>query len=579
MKGGKVMKNILILSLSLIPCSLFLTGCKDYLTEKAPGATGLEEFFTSTEAAVQSVTASYTPLLWEYDHTYCPEWFIGDVASDDALKGGGSIPDMGDLYDIENWRTTDQNTMLLDFYRAQYQGIGRCNLALTYINNMEVGIDKKFSDAMKNRLLGELHFLRAYYYFRLVRVFAGVPIIKEIADDSDKWGVPRASVDETFQFILEDLENAEALLPVRSSSLFAEVDLGRATKGAAQAMLLKVNLYMASKYWSKQVTKSQEDCYADAYMYGKQVIDSHEYSLCDNYEDNFTLVGENGPESIFELQYQEFIWDDYGSAYTSKFGYTVGTFTRILIRSRASIIGGGWGFNHPTQNLYDEFEEGDIRRDVAILDPQSSKVIEEVKASIIRDVKNPSQEFIDSIMAITSVIQNPTIENYLGSFYLNNKYGMYRDSLPKDCGGGFGTKSTHASRGSLNNRQIRYADVLLMCAEAALGKGETGEATDWINEVRARVNLQGIDVADDASLRHERRCELAMEGHRWFDLVRWEGVDGNGLKGHMDAYKAQETEEARSHMQEFVAGKHEIFPIPQEELQLNPTHMSQNPGY
>jgi hypothetical protein len=112
-----------------------------------------------------------------------------------------------------------------------------------------------------------------------------------------------------------------------------------------------------------------------------------------------------------------------------------------------------------------------------------------------------------------------------------------------------------------------------------LGTGDAGTAKTYIDEVRARVGLPGVPVADDAALRHERRCELAMEGHRWFDLVRWEGVNGTGLKAHMDAYKATETAEAQHHMQDFVAGKHEIFPIPQEEMQLNPTQMDQNPGY
>ena len=105
------------------------------------------------------------------------------------------------------------------------------------------------------------------------------------------------------------------------------------------------------------------------------------------------------------------------------------------------------------------------------------------------------------------------------------------------------------------------------------------DAKTYIDQVRARVGLPKVAAADDAALRHERRCELAMEGHRWFDLVRWEGVDGNGLKAHMDAYKASESAEVQGHIQEFVAGKHEIFPIPQEERQLNPTYMEQNPGY
>ena len=539
------MKNLKNLSLIVVLCSLCLTSCKDYLTEIEPGTTLLEDFYTSTAAAKQNVTGCYVPLMWEYNNTYCSEWFIGDIASDDALKGGGSTTDMSDAYDIENWRTTDQNTLLLNFYRAQYQGIGRCNLALEYIEKMEIGIDGDFTPEMKNRLLGEVHFLRAYYYFRLVRVFAGVPMPLKVLRSSEDWGMPRASVDAVYNQILEDLTFAQENLWVKSK--YEEADMGRATKGAAQAMLMKVNLYMASPFWQKQgVAKSAADCYAAAKAWGDSIITSGEYSLCANYEDNFTVAGENGPESVFEIQYAEVAWGDYGEG----FGFTAGSFTQILTRSRNSEIGGGWGFNHPTQNLYNEFEAGDPRRDVAIL--------------------IPSTAIVDSYQELSD-------ERYAGNTMLNNKYGMYRD--PASVGGGYGKWSLHASRGPLNNKQIRYADVLLMYAESCLGTGDAGTAKTYIDDVRARVGLAPCAAADDATLRHERRCELAMEGHRWFDLVRWEGVDGNGLKAHMDAYKATETVEAQSYMNEFVAGKHELFPIPQEERQLNPTHMDQNPGY
>ena len=521
--------------------AIALTGCRDYLTEIEPGTTLLNDFFTSTAAAKQNVTGCYVPLMWEYNNTYLSEWFIGDIVSDDALKGGGSTSDMADAYDMENWRTTSQNTLLLDFYRAQYQGIARCNLAIKYISQMEIGTDSIFTPTMKNNLLGEAHYLRAYYYFRLVRVFAGVPITTEVIDNSDNWGIPRASTEQVYNLIMEDLTKANHMLPVRSA-MKAE-DLGRATKGAAQAMLLKVNLYMASPYWNKQLTQDAATYYAVAKQWGDSIIASGEYSLCPNYEENFSLAGENGQESVFEIQYMEVPWGDYGEG----FGFTAGSFTQILTRSRSSLIGGGWGFNHPTQNLYDEFEAGDIRRDVAILNPADS------------------------------LIETPSVEIYLGSRYLNNKYGMYRD--PASQGGGYGKWSLHATRGPLNNRQIRYADVLLMYAEACLGAGDEATARAYINKVRQRVGLADVATADNATLRHERRVELAMEGHRWFDLVRWEGVAGNGLKAHMDAYKATETQEAQSHIQEFVAGKHEIFPIPQEEIQLNPIEMKQNNGY
>ncbi|MEE1070322.1 MAG: RagB/SusD family nutrient uptake outer membrane protein [Paludibacteraceae bacterium] len=540
----KTKMNIKPLYIVLCGLVLSFTSCKDYMTEIEPGTIPLEDFFVSTDAAVQNVTGCYTPLMWEYNRTYCPEWFIGDVASDDALKGGGNTTDMADIYDVENWRTTDQNTFALDFYQAQYQGIGRCNLALEYINKMELGIDSAFTQDMKDRLLGEVHYLRAYYYFRLVRLFAGVPMTLEVLRSSEDWEMPRATVDVVFTQILSDLEQANAKLWLKSE--YPEADMGRATKGAAQAMLMKTNLYMASPYWQKHgLSKTAAQCYADAKAWGDSIINSGEYDLCPNYEDNFTCAGENGIESVFEIQYAEVAWGDYGEG----FGFTAGSFTQILVRSRNSVIGGGWGFNHPTQNLYNEFEAGDIRRDVAILIPDTS---------------------------INEDYQTITEEIYLGNIMLNNKYGMYRD--PSDIGGGYGKWSLHASRGPLNNKQIRYADVLLMYAEACLETGDAGTALTYINKVRSRVGLPNAPVADNATLRHERRCELAMEGHRWFDLVRWEGVDGNGLKAHMDAYKAQENADVQHHIQEFVAGKHELLPIPQEERQLDPL-LSQNPGY
>jgi len=546
----RVFKHITLCILSFVTLSLSFVGCKDYLTEIEPGTILLEDFYTSTAAAVQNVTGCYSPLMWEFNHTYCAEWFIGDIASDDALKGGGTTTDMSDAYDIENWRTTSQNTLLLDFYRGNYQGIGRCNLALEYISKMEVGIDEEFTAEMKNRLLGEVYFLRAYYYFRLVRVFAGVPMPTKVLWSSEEWGMPRSSVNEVFEQILSDLTQAEQYLWKKSE--YDGADMGRATKGAAQAMLMKVNLYMASPYWQKQgVAKNPSDCYKDALKWGDQIMGSGEYDLCPNYEDNFTIAGENGIESVFEVQYAEVPWGDYGDGNDpTKFGYTAGSFTQILTRSRNSAIGGGWGFNHPTQNLYNEFEAGDPRRDVAILIPSES---------------------------VVPGYQAQSDETYAGNNMLNNKYGMYRD--PEGIGGGYGKWSLHASRGPLNNKQIRYADVLLMYAEAALESGDAGTALVQINKVRARAGLSALGSADRAALRHERRCELAMEGHRWFDLVRWEGVAGNGLKAHMDAYKATETVDAQSYMNEFVAGKHELFPIPQEEIQLNTVTMEQNPGY
>ncbi len=540
-----IVRNIFLCTLSFVTLSLSMTGCKDYLTAQEPGVTMLADFFGSKEAAVQCVTGCYVPLMWEYNSTYYSEWFIGDIVSDDALKGGQNTNDMSAAFDMENWQTTPSNQILLDFYRAQYQGIARCNLALQNIPNMAT--DTAFTASLKNRLIGEVHFLRGYYYFRLLRVFGGVPMVTKVISSETEWEQPRASVESMFAQIKSDFEQANKYLWKRSELEDAEV--GRATKGAAQAMLLKVNLYEASPYWRSKVTQNATDLYQAAKAWGDSIIDSHEYMLVDSadYQKMFALEGENGKESVFEIQYMEVPWGDYGEGN----GFTAGSFTQILVRSRNSNIGGGWGFNHPTWNLYNEFEAGDPRRDVAILRPTS--------------------------------FENEVEETYLGSPLLNRKYGMYDN--PNE-GGGMGKWGLHASRGPLNNKQIRYADVLLMYAEACLGAGDNGKAQDALNEVRTRMSMptypgysfsvNGIVVAAptlEQAIRHERRMELAMEGHRWFDLVRW----GN-TKAHMDAYKATESVEAQNQMRTFIAGKHEIFPLPAEEIELNPA-LEQNDNY
>lgn len=533
----------LILNFGIVLACVSVPSCTDYLTAPEPSTTLVKDFYNSSAAAIQNVTACYVPLMWEFNNTYFSEWFIGDIMSDDALKGGQNTSDMGASYDMENWKTTSTNTLLLDFYRAQYQGIGRCNLALANLPEMQCD-DAAWTSKLQNRLIGEACFLRAYYYFRLLRVFGGTPISTKVIDSSEDWQQPRASVEDMFMRILADLEEANTRLWTIAELSKDKTQIGRATKGAAQAMLMKTYLYMASPYWNKQISQDAETCYQLAKAWGDSVITSNVYSLCPDYHDNFTLLGENGPESVFEIQYMEIPWGDYGEGY----GYTAGSFTQVLTRSRSTKKGGGWGFNHPTQNLYDEFEPTDtIRLGEAIYNPADS------------------------------LIENESQEIYLGSRYLNNKYAMYEE-YPEGW-------DLHASRGPLNNKQIRYADVLLMYAEACLNSGDEATAIAFINEVRERVHLpevgkytikiNGVEITSPTTeqlLKHERRMELAMEGHRWFDLVRW----GN-TKQHMDAYAATESEEAKAQMAAFVEGKHEIFPIPDEERELNP--MPQNNGY
>lgn len=527
-----------------------LSSCNDWLTEEAPGTTKLEEAFTSIDVAKETATAVYVPLQWEWADTFYPEWFIGDVVSDDALKGGQNLMDMAAVRDLENFKTNTNNEFLLQFYRAQWQGIGRANVAIQELPKTK-NIDGQ--EELLSRLISEAEFLRAYYYFRLVRIFGGMPLIDFVIDSDDKWHQERASLDDTYKFIISDLEKAEPNLPLKSK--YPVADNGRATKGAAQAMLMKANLYRAGFLAQAGKNDEAKACYEAAKNWGKKIVDSQEYDLDPVYFTNFLLKGENDKESVFEIQYVEDPQSDWGINEHGN-GSTRGTFTLICQRSRSGNFMGsetGYGFDKPTENLYNEFEEGDLRRDETIWRPK------------------------DGEMTIRAE------EIYCGDSLCSRKYAMLTDG--KD---GKPYHLTHASRGPLNNKQIRYSDVLLMYAEACCETGDLPTAKWALNKVRSRVGLaafpytakiQGetVTFADNQSdlrkaIRHERRVELAMEGHRWFDLCRW-GI----AKETMDAYIAGESLEAQQEYSPFIKGKHEFFPIPSKEIDL--TGIEQNYGY
>lgn len=535
---------------ALALATLSLSSCNDWLTEETPGTTKVSEFFTSLSTAEAVVNAAYVPMTWEFGTTYYPEWYFGDIVSDDALKGGQDINDGADLRELENFKANSDNEILLEYYRAQWQGIQRANLAIDEIPTTRIeteGDEAEKQAKYRDRYLGEAYFLRGFYYFRLARMFGGMPLIDYVIKSSNQWAQTRSTMDETLNFAIEDFKCAENLLWKKDE--YSNEELGRATKGAAQAMLLKANLYRADYLRNAGNETEAQKYFAEAAKWGKEVIQSRQYSLWPNYLDNFRLANENGRESVFEIQYTEEATSDYGGE-----GYTRGTMTTILQRSRSSAFGeAGWGYDRPTQNLYNEYEAGDARRDETILVPTDEQ------------------------------IETPAQEIYCGDRMLNRKYAMYNDG----ANGGI-YKLAHATRSPKNNIQIRYADVLLMYAEACCESGDLPSAKSALKEVRDRAGLsqfpytaviqgQTVTFNDNQedlrkAIRHERRVELAMEGHRWFDLTRW-GI----AKETMDTYMAGETEEAKELYGTFQKGKHELFPIPSKEIDLS--GIEQNPNW
>lgn len=547
----KMKKQFIIIAL----LAICIVSCDDYLSFPKEGATDINDSFIDAASAVQSATACYAPLTWEYQSgggTFFPEWWIGDVCSDDALKGGSTLSDMDLVYDMENFKTSSDNNVLLWYYRCQYMGIFRCNLVHEYVPLMKTDLFVNEKPNLQNRVLAEASFLRALYYFRLVRVYGGVPVVNHIIKAQAEWKQPRASISEVYEQIYDDLKFAIQHLPERSE--YPASDLGRATKGAARALLLKA--YMNNHN------------YDQAKLQGDSIVNSAQYTLVANYNKIFTVEGENNAESIFEIQ---FISESSSDAWGGM-GFSRGTLTTTMTRPRWTSGQEGWGFNRPTQELYDEFETGDPRRDAAIYAPTLNQVEE-------------------------SDDNTNNINVYLGNRYTARKYSMMNPdttwiSLP------------HSTRGEINRQEIRYADILLMYAEACLKQSSPAVNTaKWaLEEVRSRaratasvagalpafphytIPLHGVgksgthqlqDNADDLflAIQHERRVELAMEGHRWFDLKRW-GL----LSDVMNHYRSSTKPQISTHMSGFVKGKHELFPIPLQERDLN-SPMPQNPGY
>ena len=294
------MKNIAKYAM-ILAATVALTSCNDWLTEDTPGVTKRGDYITSAETATEVVNAAYVPLMWEYGNstTYYSEWFIGDIVSDDALKGGQNLSDMADAYDMENFKTNTNNKLLLGFFRAQWQGVQRANLAIESVNGL--ALDDSFTQELKDRLIAEATFLRAMYYFRLVRVYGGMPLIDYVVESSAQWNQERATRDATLQFIIRDLEACVEVLPLKSK--YPIDDMGRATRGAAQAMLLKANLYRAG--FLAQEGGDATAAYREAKKWGEEIMSTNEYDLVPNYFDQYDTTVHFITEEEFDREHNK----------------------------------------------------------------------------------------------------------------------------------------------------------------------------------------------------------------------------------------------------------------------------------
>jgi hypothetical protein len=372
--------------------------------------------------------------------------------------------------------------------------VNRANAAVNRIPSISM------DESLKNRLVGEAKFLRAFYYFYLVPWYGGVPLILTETQSLDAGkGITRASADEVYAQIIRDLEDAEGSLPDR----FTGADVGRATAGAAKGMLTQV--YLTRKEYTRARDKARE-IIDNAGKYG--------YGLWDTYADVFKVSNKNGKEAVFEIQ---FVGGGVGQ------GNGLITY---MAPENSPVTGRGFGSFYPTPELYNSYKPGDKRKELYI-------------SSYVNNAGRTIQTF-------------PHFNKYVDP-----------------------TASTFP-QGNNNFPYLRYADILLMFAEAENEvSGPTPQALEAANPIRRRaygLSLNAPSAMDfTASLGkngfrqqiwEERRWEFAAEAQRWFDLVR------------TDRLVSVLSAKGKTSVQE----KHRVFPIPQREIDLNP-QLSQNDGY
>jgi hypothetical protein len=479
--------------------STLLLSCSDDFVNVNSEDENSENFFNTEEDYQNALIGAYDLLQSSYLNV-----MLGEIASDNTLAGGESATDVPGIQEIDDMIHTPINDQLRDIWNWMYGGVNRANYILEFKDKIDF--------PNKANVLGQATFLRAYYYFELVKFFGDVPLaVDQRLLFGDQNTIDRTPAAEVYAQIELDLIFAADNLPL------TQTQTGRVTKGAAQALLGKVYLYQSK--------------YSLAAPVLDDVINSGVYDLVADYSTLFENDNENNVESVFEIQYTDVEGAGFGCLQCSEGNVAIGfngprNFNGPLFES-------GFSFNVPTQEVFDAFDQDDARREFAILD-------------------------IVAFAAANSDFNGGAGVTFTEGFehtgYFNRKY------IPRVGDTNIGDQNL-TNPG--NYRAIRFADVLLMGAEAHnQGDGNDELARQYLNRVRERTTLSDVNASGSAltqAIYNERRLELVGEGHHFFDLVR--------------------TGRAAQEIEGFTAGKNELFPIPLVEIQLAGNRWLQNPGY
>ncbi|SFU60554.1 Starch-binding associating with outer membrane [Pustulibacterium marinum] len=520
-----VFKNI-----KLVACTIALAtvsvSCvlEEDLNQVNPNFETEASFWQNDEDALLGINAAYSSLLT--DGTYMRSTpLLLDLKSDDAR----SYSPWDAMYNVGRFNSSVSNAAIYGWaFETYYQGVYRCNQVLANVPNIE------FEDtALKDRILGQAYFLRGLYFFHLVNMFKNVPLPL----DTENLYYPQSTQEEGWAQVMSDMQMAVDLLPWSYDGISGADgnSKGRATKGAAYGYLGKAYLFTYD--------------YQSAKTAFEQVINSGEYALVANYADNFTEANENNSESIFEVQFDREVGGvalGWGGAPLASWGKTSARAITYAPR------GFGWTDVQPTWTLFNEFQE-ELTVDGEV-DPRLDATIAYNKDG---GMTIYGQDFATFYAGSPSDLNDLFCKKYQNTETMVNEFDW---------------------RSGINERLMRYADVLLMYAECLNELGQTSDVYTYIQMVRDRVNLPDLSTTmpgmSQAEMReqigHERYLEFALEGHRFDDIRRWGWLQ--------DSAKLAWLADRDDELQSYVAGR-EFFPIPQLEVDSNPNNIEQNPGY
>lgn len=454
------------------------TGCrKEFLDTTPPDGISIEDFYTTAAEAELGLVACYDNLSAQFDRLYgLGVDAIGLYCGDLCLS---SWTTRWNKFEINTQDGSEETVRIV--WNECYQGIYRCNVLLENIEPLDM------DGIRKAEIIGETKFLRAFYYFDLVRTFGDVPLVLSPLSPEESY-VSRDPKSAVVAQMITDFNDAIAALPEKSQ--WSGADMGRATKGSARAYLMK--LYCYEQQWGNAVSVGQD------------LINSEEYELFDEYTDNFSISDENGVESVFEIQC-----------------------------------------------LSNQGTEGNAHNDLEGTEG----------TPFPRGNTAPFEEFVNSFELNADGVVDPRREATLyDTFNTPTFFGAQKYQIGASNGIAYDAEN--------NYKLMRYSDALLLYAEALNESGSTQEALTYLNLVRQRpsVNMPAVTSTDQQvvreAIRDERKWELGLEGHRFFDLVRW-GIAGETI---------------RAQGRTFIDGVHEIMPLPINELDIN-ENLTQNPGY